>query len=103
MTKENYSRNRLRLFPDLSTSRKASESRDLSVNTSQIIILHSVHAIMALRVSSKYALHRVLWSAVGRPRQFTCTAVRVKDVVAQEPPPNMRHAIRPRTTSLPIS
>lgn len=29
-------------------------------------------------------------------RQFTCTAIRTKDVASQEDVPNMRHAQRPR-------
>ena len=62
-----------------------------------------VTATMAMRMANKSKSHKIFWSAVNRSvqpsgkRKFACTAVRVKDVAAEEPLPNMRHATRPRT------
>ena len=49
---------------------------------------------------------RLAANASARPslgRQFTCTALRTKDVASQEGTPNMRHAQRPREYFRPVS
>lgn len=55
---------------------------------------------MAARIATAAPLKGFVRVAAktGAPyyRQFTCSAVRAKDVASQEDVPNMRHAQRPR-------
>ena len=60
-------------------------------------------ANMAFRPGST-SVKRTLWRSLNTSRrstagrQFTCTAIRNKDVASQDELPNLRHAQRPRET-----